>query len=179
MCWLLKLLKREDRIERHLATRHLSYGALVCGDTTSVYFGGFGVPAGPARLLLRRQALWPLDRRPTVLQPQRLPGHRGNLPWRQAPYRQRVSWRQRFGPAAGGRSPRRSAARCRVRGNRRTRWSASRGQARSTGCPGSPSAEVPASPGQNETRYVALMMRRRSLNSSVMGSPLMSRRTSS
>ncbi len=48
-----------------------------------------------------------------------------------------------------------------------------------TGCPEPLSAEVPVCSGQNETRYVALMMRRRSLNSSVMGSPLMSRRTSS
>lgn len=50
-----------------------------------------------------------------------------------------------------------------------------------TGCPEPEPllVEVPACSGQNETRYVALMMRRRSLNSSVIGSPLMSRRTSS
>ena len=48
-----------------------------------------------------------------------------------------------------------------------------------TGCPEPLLVEVPVCSGQNETKYVALMMSRRSLNSSVIGSPLMSRRTSS
>ncbi|WP_420632627.1 IS1634 family transposase [Candidatus Palauibacter sp.] len=38
------LLKRQDRIERHLAARHLEEGALVLCDVTSVYFEGSKCP---------------------------------------------------------------------------------------------------------------------------------------
>ena len=38
------LLKRQDRIERHLAARHLEDGALVLCDVTSVYFEGSKCP---------------------------------------------------------------------------------------------------------------------------------------
>lgn len=38
------LLKRQDRIERHLAARHLGDGALVLCDVTSVYFEGSKCP---------------------------------------------------------------------------------------------------------------------------------------
>ena len=38
------LLKRQDRIERHLAKRHLEDGALVLCDVTSVYFEGSKCP---------------------------------------------------------------------------------------------------------------------------------------
>lgn len=38
------LLRRQDRIERHLAARHLEDGALVLSDITSVYFEGSKCP---------------------------------------------------------------------------------------------------------------------------------------
>ena len=38
------LLRRQDRIERHLAARHLEEGALVLCDVTSVYFEGSKCP---------------------------------------------------------------------------------------------------------------------------------------
>ena len=38
------LLKRQDRIERHMAARHLEDGALVLCDVTSVYFEGSKCP---------------------------------------------------------------------------------------------------------------------------------------
>ena len=68
------LLERQGAIEKKLAARHLSEGALALYDLSSSYFEGQLLSAGEDRLQPRRQAQHPAGQLRPVDEPCRLSG---------------------------------------------------------------------------------------------------------